>query len=208
MSRGSETSERIVCAARKLFAKKGYEGATMAEIAREAEITEGAIYRHFTDKKELFMACVAPVVEEAFSRSLAEVGEAAGIRGMMRAIVEVRLDLLERHLESFDILFSEVLHRQELQDLLWERIKTQIEGVGSALEKVRRAGHLSRRPNLLILGLGMTVAMWAILSFRNGRGLKDFLGIPTTREHLADDFTEFMLYGIAGEPAGRDHRWR
>ncbi len=206
MSRGSDTRERIVKEARRLFAEKGFDGATMAQIARQAHITEGAIYRHFSDKQELFMECVGPAVEEAFTRSLAEAEEAADLPSMVRAIIEVRLDLLTKHLDSFDILFTEALHHAELQDLLYERVKSQIVNVGPALAKLQQAGHLGRRPNLLILGLGLTVAMWAILSFRSEHGMKDFLGIPLTRQRLVDDFTEFVLYGIAGEPAGGKER--
>jgi TetR/AcrR family transcriptional regulator len=49
------------CAA---FARSGYRGATTAEIAREAGVTEPILYRHFGSKRGLYLACL----EEASQR--------------------------------------------------------------------------------------------------------------------------------------------
>lgn len=203
MSRGTDTRERLVTVARRLFAGKGYDGATMGQIARAAGVSEGAIYRHFKDKQELFIACVGPVVEEAFARSLAEVKDAADLRRVIRATIEVRLELIEQNRESFDILFTEAPHHAELKELLYELVMKQMANVGPVLARIQEEGHLARRPNLLILGLGMTVGIWAILSFRSEhQGMKDVFGVPLTRQNVLDDLVEFVLYGMAGEPAG------
>lgn len=54
--RGEVTKKRLVDAAAKVFAERGYSGATTKEIARAAGVAEGTIYRHFADKRELFAA--------------------------------------------------------------------------------------------------------------------------------------------------------
>ena len=48
-----ETRQRILDAARELFAIQGYEAVTMREIARKIEYTPTAIYFHFKDKESL-----------------------------------------------------------------------------------------------------------------------------------------------------------
>jgi AcrR family transcriptional regulator len=48
----------ILVAATKLFAQKGIAAATMAEIAAEAGISPGAIYRYFENKEELARGCM------------------------------------------------------------------------------------------------------------------------------------------------------
>lgn len=60
----TETHEKILPAARKEFLEKGFEKATMREIAREAGITAAALYRHFADKEAMFAALVDPVLEK------------------------------------------------------------------------------------------------------------------------------------------------
>ena len=50
----SETREKILDAARALFASEGYEGVSMRRVAEKIEYSPTAIYVHFADKEELF----------------------------------------------------------------------------------------------------------------------------------------------------------
>jgi AcrR family transcriptional regulator len=47
--------ERIAEAATEVFAEKGYEGTSIGDIARAADITRPVVYDHFRDKKELYL---------------------------------------------------------------------------------------------------------------------------------------------------------
>lgn len=62
-----ETKERLVDAAARVFELKGFEGATVAEIAREAGVTTGAIYAHYATKAELLVDAVRCHGERATS---------------------------------------------------------------------------------------------------------------------------------------------
>ena len=48
----------ILAAATKVFSQKGISSATMAEIASEAGISPGAIYRYFENKEQLAQGCM------------------------------------------------------------------------------------------------------------------------------------------------------
>jgi AcrR family transcriptional regulator len=50
--------EKLIAAAAKVFAEKGYDRAGVAEIARRAGYTTGAIYGRFTGKAELLLAAI------------------------------------------------------------------------------------------------------------------------------------------------------
>ncbi|MFH2036219.1 MAG: TetR/AcrR family transcriptional regulator [Candidatus Zixiibacteriota bacterium] len=49
---------QLVKAALKVFLKKGYAGATTAEIAKAAKLTKGALYFHFKSKEDIFFAVI------------------------------------------------------------------------------------------------------------------------------------------------------
>lgn len=50
-----ETREKILAAARELFATEGYEGVSMRKVAEKIEYSPTAIYVHFPDKESLFL---------------------------------------------------------------------------------------------------------------------------------------------------------
>jgi AcrR family transcriptional regulator len=55
-SDGVATAERLLAAATAACVERGFEGATMADIARRARVSTPAIYNHFTSKAELLIA--------------------------------------------------------------------------------------------------------------------------------------------------------
>jgi AcrR family transcriptional regulator len=65
--RTQATRARLLEAARKLFAERGYAGVGTEEIVRSAGLTRGALYHHFAGKRELFEA-----VYEELERGLVE----------------------------------------------------------------------------------------------------------------------------------------
>jgi len=77
----TQTAKRLTAEARRqavldtacrVFSRSSYRGATTAEIAREAGISEPILYRHFGSKRDLYLACL----DEAWA-SFREICEAA-----------------------------------------------------------------------------------------------------------------------------------
>jgi len=61
--RGLATRERLLAAARDLFAARGYHATTTALLAERSGIAEGTIYRHFAGKDALYSAVLRGVWE-------------------------------------------------------------------------------------------------------------------------------------------------
>jgi len=55
----SDTRQRLLDAATEVFLEKGYEGTRVAEIARRAGLTTGAIYGNFGSKSDLLTEALA-----------------------------------------------------------------------------------------------------------------------------------------------------
>jgi AcrR family transcriptional regulator len=58
VERKSETRQKILESARRLFNKKGYAEVSIDEIMENAGLTHGGFYRHFNDKAELYAEAV------------------------------------------------------------------------------------------------------------------------------------------------------
>lgn len=52
------TRQAVLRAALHVFGDRGYTAATLGEVADRADVTRGAVYHHFVDKTDLFMATV------------------------------------------------------------------------------------------------------------------------------------------------------
>ncbi len=74
-----ETRRKLIQAARKAFAEKGYTAASMDDITASVGLTRGALYHTFGDKKGLLMAVVDQIDTEMASRAHALAGEAASL---------------------------------------------------------------------------------------------------------------------------------
>ncbi|WP_234943229.1 TetR/AcrR family transcriptional regulator, partial [Enterobacter hormaechei] len=59
-----ENREKMIRAARKAFAEKGYAAASMDELTASVGLTRGALYHNFNDKKGLLAAVVAQIDSE------------------------------------------------------------------------------------------------------------------------------------------------
>jgi AcrR family transcriptional regulator len=69
---GEATQRMLRREARKLFARKGYAGANTNELVERARVTKGALYHHFTNKKELYRSVVEDMEQELVERLEAE----------------------------------------------------------------------------------------------------------------------------------------
>ncbi len=67
-----DTTSRLLQAAAEVFADKGYDGAGVAEIARRAGLTTGAIYSRYSGKAELLAAAIVACVPDEFDQLFAE----------------------------------------------------------------------------------------------------------------------------------------
>lgn len=71
-SESADTRDRILASAARVFSLKGYQAASLDEVARAGGMTKGAIYWHFRSKSDLFFALldykyeqnIQPVPEE------------------------------------------------------------------------------------------------------------------------------------------------
>jgi AcrR family transcriptional regulator len=81
-----ERRQAVLDTACRVFSRSSYRGATTAEIAREAGITEPILYRHFGSKRDLYLACLAEAWKNF--REVAEKAMAEDPLGCLGAIAD------------------------------------------------------------------------------------------------------------------------
>lgn len=64
MNNRSETQQRILDAAIKYFGSKGYHGTATSEVAKEANVAQGTIFKYYKTKKDLLRGVLEHIVRD------------------------------------------------------------------------------------------------------------------------------------------------
>jgi AcrR family transcriptional regulator len=99
------TREKIVAAAKQLFSERGYEGATIRDIAKVAGMSTGAVFASFTDKSDLF-AEIAETVQADLHQALRAAEEGREGHGAVVAMLETAAERQLGELALFQAVMS------------------------------------------------------------------------------------------------------
>lgn len=84
--RSQEKRARLKAAGLALFGEKGYEGTSIQEIARRADLAVGGFYLHYRSKRQLLLALMDELLDHLSRLDLRPEGT-AGIRGGLRGFL-------------------------------------------------------------------------------------------------------------------------
>jgi AcrR family transcriptional regulator len=129
----SERRQAVLEAACRVFSESSYRGATTAEIAREAGISEPILYRHFGSKRDLYLACLdqawtsfralaEKAIEENPAGCLGAIADAYMVRGKKIRVVDLWIQALT---EAEDEVIAAAVRTQvrEMRDFFAEIIR-------------------------------------------------------------------------------------
>ena len=96
----AEESERIVqilTEAARIFARKGYEGASMRDIAEACGISKSLLYHHFTSKEEIYSRVAVGATKELYQFVIEHVPVDAAPAEKIRAFMVATAEYFRRH---------------------------------------------------------------------------------------------------------------
>jgi AcrR family transcriptional regulator len=172
--RSAATRARLVKAARELFTERPYAEVGTEEIVRRARVTRGALYHHFTDKRDLFRAVHEQLEAELVDAIAHQLAASAGgdpLEGL-RTGVRSYLDACE------DPSFARITLIDApavLGWVEWRRIDEEyaLRLIVLGLEGAMEAGALRRQPVLPMAHLLLGTMGEAGLRVANGEGRRD-----------------------------------
>ncbi|MFT4852240.1 MAG: TetR/AcrR family transcriptional repressor of uid operon, partial [Bacteroidia bacterium] len=145
---------RILGAAKLCFQKRGLAHTTMRDIATEADMSLGNIYRYFKNKKALIQAFTAVDAQE-IAAALALLDSTTDFKGSLRAIAKEIIKALsgKAGLLIYIDMLSEALRDDELLALL--NINGDEETLARSLEKAEKEHRirLTLPPSVVALGV-------------------------------------------------------
>jgi AcrR family transcriptional regulator len=146
-----ERRKSILDVALKLFANKGYESTSIAQIAKEAGISKGLIYTYFESKEALLKSLVLDLsaIEEGFWNDI----QAEDPRKMLQNIFEIYFKMLvelKDKLRLITALTFQVEKFDFIQDLASQKMNAYLHLFEDLLNKI---GIKDAKDEALLLGV-------------------------------------------------------
>jgi TetR/AcrR family transcriptional repressor of bet genes len=169
MGRPSNTEERrqqIVAGLLQVMAERGYEGASVAAIAKAAGLSPGLVHYHFKDKQEILLTLaeqLAARVHERVASRLARVkgGDArARVDAFLDAFLATGADADPASVASWVTISAEAIRQPEVRAIYEKVVRTDLEH----LEELVGAVTGKRRARAVAAGLFAAIQGYFVLA--------------------------------------------
>jgi AcrR family transcriptional regulator len=111
----ADRKRELLTHAKQLFLSLGYHATTTEKIAQAADVTEPVLYRHFDDKKALFLEVLREIRETALLSWQGELARQADPLAKLHAIAGAYLGSTREHAAEFRVLHRSVLETQDAE---------------------------------------------------------------------------------------------
>lgn len=141
----TDTKEKILKSALKLFSQKGYLGTTTKEIAKEAQVAEVTLFRYFTSKENLFIDVLKSQSFLPTLKDLIPKLKKKDYKDSLKTIAKYYFDLLKKKRDLICIMHTEIFqYPAEIRAIHSKMIHEVYLVFASYLEELKKDGVLKK----------------------------------------------------------------
>jgi len=190
--RQAQTRSQLIDAAAQVFARRGFQAASVEEIAEEAGYSHGAVYSNFEGKADLFIAVFEDYMAERvreLAETQAELADDASLEVRARALADQWMDRLARDRESF-ALHMEFLAHAGRDPQLARRFGTRSSAMREAV--ARYISHYQQEAGLEPVMPTDDLAL-ILRALGIGLAIESLVSPEAVRHNLYGDFVELLV---------------
>lgn len=188
--------ERIVEAAIRLFAEKGYSNTSTAEIAKVAEVSEASIFKQYGTKDRLLLSLIVPHLKEFLPSMADEIIDQISkvnstFEGFLTAVFKNRIEFAMENREIIQVIIKELIYKEELKSEIIPYIsEVAASRLTNVIELFKERGELIDIPTGRILKL--------LFTFIGGFFASRFvlLNKESINDEEIEDAVRFIMQGI------------
>lgn len=133
--------KNIMTAASKIFAEKGYYGATLEEIAHEAEYSKAALYLYFKSKEDIFRCIIKEGLNILTQNIEQTITQYDDVHVCLEEIVKTHLEFLEANKNFFKVYWEQRLYMEKkFQDDIIKEKRQIIKMFIPIIQKAQKQG--------------------------------------------------------------------
>ena len=149
----------ILKSAGAVFASLGFHKATIAQIAKEADVADGTIYLYFKNKNDILYQFMNHKTQTVFKKMHDAVGKADNAEDKLRNLIKCHLDEFQRD-ENMAVIFqSETRYRRDLEPQIKDISKMYLELLSDIIEQGQIEGKMRQD---LFVGLAKRFVLGAV----------------------------------------------
>ncbi len=133
-------SSEIIEAAKRIFAEKGFNDATVDDVAEAAGVAKGTIYLYFPSKREIFVEAVRQGIIALHAETARRVNAAETTGDKIRAFIETRMDFSESDREFYRLYYAEYSNLLTSPAMVGKEFQDLYERQAESLERVLTNG--------------------------------------------------------------------
>ncbi len=185
--------EDFICSAKKVFAEKGYDAATIRDIAKEAKCSDGLLFRYFKSKSDLLISVINNGRVNSQKDILDCLCESNKIEDQIYLIMKIYIEKFKESEQLLRVILSRAITDPEFDDFKirfknMDFLKPQIE----FFKRRQLKGDISSTCDCEAL-----VMMIYSLAFMIGFNRQALLGIPQEEcFDLAKQYIDIFTVGI------------
>lgn len=192
----NETETKILTAARRLFARRGYGGTTTRDLAQEAGVAEGTLFRHFENKKAILVRVASDGWVELLTELLTELSEMASYKAIGQ-VMRHRMGNLPHNADLMRVCFMEAQFHPELRDQVQGEVIDKMIDVTEAFFQTAIDRGIYRPMNPRVLAR-IFLGMFAIAGFSHAT-LENADHSPQAMREMAEGLADLFLNGVLME---------
>lgn len=138
---GGDKRERILRAATKVFARKGFYATKVSEVAKAAGVADGTIYLYFENKDDLLVSLFEDRIMLLLARLESALSERPDAIDRLRCIIELQLGLLEGERDLAEVITVNLRQSTKLmKQYAAPKFALYLETIASVIADGQRAG--------------------------------------------------------------------
>lgn len=143
LEHSSQTREKILSTAARMFSNQGYDNTSLSQVAKEASVSKALIFWHFDSKEKLFQAALNRTLEPYFIN----IGDIEGLDepAQIERLIDLFFDFVQENVYSVRFLLSLVLRGPKQPDETVDRVSELYRVFRSLLADIIDSGRRSGR---------------------------------------------------------------
>lgn len=194
----SDKRARIMDAAIKVFAERGFHTATVAEIAKSAGVADGTIYLYFKGKDDLLLRLFDEKMTALLAEARDELSREKSAPDKLQRFIQLHLSLVERNPDLASVLIVEL--RQSAQFIKAadrQKLAAYVDLIAEVVREGQESGELSN-------GISPATVKRAVFGALDELALGWLLsGRRTSLKKTAAEVAEWMVRGLKAQNGGK-----